>query len=312
MSSVFIENEWSQLEEVVVGIPGELFVGPASSIDLDRAVRWQLRLINRLLAPFESWRMPGFTVRRYERELSGFVAALQARDIRVVRPDTVRSEPEDAPQLYPRDQLAVIGDTVIRCRVVYGERQKHGLDRLCSELRGSGVRVLEVPRSGNAVLQGGDIAVDLPRVYVGLGKHATNKEGIDWLAEQFPDLDIIPVPIVSGTVLHLDTALTVIGPKLGIIHRPSLGKLPAPLASYEWIEVDDTTQRQLGTNVLQLGPKTIVIQKRHRALHEALAKKGFEVIALPFWWHASASEGAFHCATAPLVRARQSPANRRA
>jgi N-dimethylarginine dimethylaminohydrolase len=110
------------------------------------------------------------------------------------------------------------------------------------------------------------------------------------------------VPLAASGILHLDCCLTLIGPRLGIIHRDSLVQpLPPPLNTYEFIEVDARTRHELGTNALVLDEKTIVVQSRHHHLQRQLRERGFHIIPLDFTWHARLG-GAFRCATVPLRR----------
>lgn len=113
---------------------------------------------------------------------------------------------------------------------------------------------------------------------------------------------IVPVAITDPSVLHLDCAMTIIGNKKGIIHRKSLTfDLPEPLKSYDFVEVDNKTAKELGTNVFLINPQTIVVQKRHKKLIKDLEAKGFQVIPIKFTWHARLG-GAFQCATSSISR----------
>jgi len=61
---------------------------------------------------------------------------------------------------------------------------------------------------------------------------------------------------------------------------------------------DAGSRQKLGTNVLILDPKTIILQSRHVQLQQDLQERGFRIIPLDFSWH-TRLDGAFRCATTP-------------
>ena len=90
--------------------------------------------------------------------------------------------------------------------------------------------------------------------------------------------------------------------EMAIINRESLKQpLPFPLNEYEFIEVDSKSRKELGTNVLVIDLKTIVVQERHTELQSKLRENGFKVITIDFTNHAN-THGAFRCVTCPLSR----------
>jgi N-dimethylarginine dimethylaminohydrolase len=102
--------------------------------------------------------------------------------------------------------------------------------------------------------------------------------------------------------MHLDCCLTIIGPKLAVINKESLKQpLPYPLNEYQFIEVNSKVRKELGTNVLVIDSKTIIVQARHSELQNKLKEKGFKVIRIDFTNHAN-THGAFRCATCPIIR----------
>ncbi|MBI3451316.1 MAG: hypothetical protein HY057_00460 [Rhodospirillales bacterium] len=207
--------------------------------------------------------------------------------------------------MFARDPIFVVGDTLVVGRLQMELRQKEirGLHWIIAKAKRQGTKVAQL-NDPAAFLEGGDVIVDWPRVYVGIGKYASNRQGAAWLQGVLgSEAEVIPVALSDPGILHLDCCMTLIGPRRGIIHRPSLRHpLPAPLGEYDFIEIDGRTRRELGSNVLVLDPGAIALQARHAALAAALAQKRYEVIPLGFTFHAGLG-GAFRCATAPLRRA---------
>ena len=257
----------------------------------------------------EGRRVSERTTEKFRSELDGLGAVLESRGVQIRRTAQVTplpDEPLGLIQMFPRDIMVVIGDVVVLCRPKCRARVKElrGLMPLIDELRRSGVKILELPQTPGLFLEGGDVLVDLPNVYVGVGGHATTEPAIRWLAGQLqPSVQVIPVRMSDPNEVHLDCCLSLIGSRLGIIHRPSVvAPLPAALQRHEWIEVDAKTKKQVGVNVLMVDPRTVIIQPRHAELGNALRARGMHTIELPFQMHA-ASAGSFRCATMPLRHA---------
>ena len=118
-----------------------------------------------------------------------------------------------------------------------------------------------------------------------------------------PAASVVPVSLDPSRALHLDYALALVGPGLGIVHRAAFPNgLPAPLSDYRLVDVDRTTFAELGINGLCLDPATLVLQSRHRALGRRLQAFGIDVIGLEFDQHVALG-GGFRCATAAWRRA---------
>lgn len=309
MSSIHIANEYGRLKEVVLGVAPALYFPDTHDIELEVEHPWWKKALTTAVYPIVKGKaVPRFLVRKYQKELEDLEQALTRHGVRVRRPDEVKirpNEPLGLGQMYARDSVLCVGQTMISGNLQIKMRQKElrGFSPILRSYRQRGARVSEIPASSEIYLEGGDVLVDLPYVYVGIGKYASNELGAQWLQQQLgPDIKVIPVRLNNDGILHLDCCMTLIGEKLGIIHRESLQTpLPYPLHTYEFIEVDKKTRSELGTNILMLGPKHIIVQKRHASLQHRLIERGFTVVPLDFTWHARL-DGAFRCATCPINR----------
>lgn len=312
MAQVAVQNEWSRLEEVVLGRATELYFPAMHPIELESVNPWWQRALATVVYTIaRGRRVPGWITRKYVAELEALRAVLLAHGVTVHRPVRVAPLAEEPPglgQMFARDPIMAVGDALIvgQLQIEMRRKERRGLGPLLGELTRSGAHVVSIP-SDNAFLEGGDVIVDLPYVYVGVGKYGSNRAGAEWLQGQLGTaVTVVPVPLAVPGILHLDCCMTLIGPRLGIIHRESLvTPLPQPLDSYDFIEVDARTRQELGTNVLVLDPQTIIVQSRHVQLQQDLRDRGFRVIPLDFGWHARL-DGAFRCATAPIRRSGES------
>ncbi len=307
-STLSVYNEWDTLAEIVLG-DGQSVYFPGPHPIEDEAQHSLLRRLSRqaAYAMFKGRKVPSFIAMRYQKEQQTLKDILTAHGIKVHRPDPIvprADEPAGLGQMFARDPIMTVGKKLVVGKLQIDMRHKEirGLEHILSSLKDRGETVVRLDEPG-AYLEGGDVMVDWPNVYVGVGKYGSNEAGARWLQKTVGDeARVIPVPLAIPEILHLDCCMTLIGPGAGIIQRETLvAPLPAPLDEYDFIEIDEQTRREMGGNILVLDPKTIVVQQRHEKLAKALQQRGFKVIPLSFTAHASL-DGAFRCVTAPLRR----------
>lgn len=308
MDKITVMNEYSTLKKVILGIAPAIYFPGTLKSELEKESPWWKRIVNRLLYPLlEGKKVPKFIVRRYQKELQAFKQVLLDHQVDVLHPEEIipPEKNDGLGQMFSRDPLMGVGNTMIAGSLQIAMRQKElsGLEKIITAVEKAGGNVKRVDPALATFIEGGDVMVDLPYIYVGIGRYASNEAGMKWLAEQLgPAVTVIPVYLKNDGILHLDCCLTLIGDKLGVIHRDSLQKpLPFPLNTYNFIEIDRQVRQQMGTNNFLINPETIVVQKRHKKLQGELKRRGFTVIPLSFSWHA-ALDGAFRCATCPLIR----------
>lgn len=309
MNPIRVENEYGQLKTVILGVAPSLYFPGTHDIESEDESAWWKKGITRLIYPLFSGRaVPRFLVRKYQRELEGLRDALTSRGVQVLRLDEVRVQLEEPPglgQMYARDSVLCVNETMIAANLQIDMRNKEmrGYRSILNKISAAGAKIETISPSSDIYLEGGDVIVDLPYVYVGIGKYASNMKGAQWLQQRLgSEIMVVPIRLANDGILHLDCCMTLIGEKQGIIHRESLqSPLPYPLNTYDFIEVDQKTRVEMGTNILMVGPKQIIVQKRHISLQQQLKERDFAVIPLDFTWHARL-DGAFRCATCPIYR----------
>lgn len=301
-------NEWGRLEACWVGTVHSVYWPDDHPLEHEAPKSGFSHFLTSLFfGTVAGKRIPEVLVRGMRRESDSLAHYLELAGVEVKRPIPLTPlpvEPFGLSQMFARDPVMAIGDRLIIGQLQMETRRKEtrGFIPFLNKLENRGVRVERLMRP-HAYLEGGDVLLDWPHIYVGIGKYASNERGVEWLQELFGhEAHVIPVYIKDPSVLHLDHCMTLIGPKRGIIHRASLERLPAPLEQYDWIEIDDATKRELGGNILMLDHQTALIQKKHIALARELRARGLNVVTMDFHRHAR-MHGGLRCATAPLRRA---------
>ena len=318
---VRVTHEWAPLREVVVGRPFYRIAEPFPET-LRQGIggeAWQRikdaegRTLGRAFPQLQA---------RLHDHMEGAVRLLRQRGIKVhVMPAFRRAEEPDVAsggvgglQCFPRDLLLVIDDHLIELSLAkrYRRRELFPLRRLLDDvLDGRTVRRSRMPQSisrreippGSPLLEGGDCLMLEREVLVGVSGRASNSAGIRWLQHRLGrGWRVTPVRL-AAEVPHLDMALCLVRPGLGIRWPWALPDgLPASLRGWRWIDI---TRRealhQLAANCLPLDVRTVLVPAEAGRVARALAQCGQEVLVTPFagvaWLH-----GGLRCWSQPLVR----------
>jgi N-dimethylarginine dimethylaminohydrolase len=202
-----------------------------------------------------------------------------------------------------RDIGVVIGSTFVIANMLHKSRQDEwlGLRPILDQMNAE--QVIKVP--DDLVLEGGDVIVDNGRIFVGLSQR-TGPEGAAYLANQFPQFQVIPVPLKQladgENVLHLDCSFVPVGQRSALVYPNGLAEMPAAIAEqYDLIEVTKAEQQILATNVLSISPTQVIARTCASRVNAMLRQRGLEVIELPFD-DPPKTGGSFRCCSLPLWR----------
>ncbi|MEX2784248.1 dimethylarginine dimethylaminohydrolase family protein [Streptococcus sp. H49] len=307
---IHICNEYDPLKKVIIGDASWLYFPDSHAIENEENKPWWEKLRNNIIFPLlRDKKVPQFITRQFQKELAAFEALLKENHIDVLKVDPI-DYPSSLPpqemgmgQMYARDSAMAVGDVFIEGNLQIDMRKKErlGYQKIIDKIR-TDSKVVTMSQSDSAYLEGGDVLVDYPNVFVGIGKYASNMSGINWLRKQLDESwNIVPIYLKDDSILHLDCCMTIIGPKTAIICREVLEELPEELSDFTFIDIDKKVRQEMAGNVLVLGDNKVVVQKRHKKLQEDLRAHGFTPLPLSFTWHALL-EGAFRCASCPLER----------
>jgi len=144
----------------------------------------------------------------------------------------------------------------------------------------------------------------------------TNKAGIRWLSQHFPNHRVHMVRYAEELPWHMDTTLVPLRPGLVLFNegRPALEPAQRELFEKNGWEIlippkTLLTKKRpmtfcslwLNINLLVLDPKTVCVEASETPVQELLDKKGFEVIPVPFY-EVSPFGGGLHCGTVDVYR----------
>jgi N-dimethylarginine dimethylaminohydrolase len=153
-------------------------------------------------------------------------------------------------------------------------------------------------------IEGGDVLVDDPFVFVGLSDR-TSRPGVASLARQLKSegLEVVAVPLTRGT-LHLDTVLCCMPDRYLVDAR----RLATPADTLTVLGrrrpchvVDPAEAENFATNVLLINEETVLAASGNARLASTLRSDGFRVIEVDMRAHHRIG-GSVRCMTAPLRR----------
>jgi N-dimethylarginine dimethylaminohydrolase len=222
-------------------------------------------------------------------------SVVRALDTAGVKVRKIKPTPKLPYQFNVRDAAMVIGSRLVLGRMRRDERRG---EPAAFENEFGAQAVVNIAAG---YLEGGDIAVTPDEVFVGLGER-TDECGYASLRNLLSGTcKVTPIRLAAG-VLHLDVAMNLLGPDIGVLHRPSIvGDLPESLREVEWIEVTDDEFAEQAANILVMEPGKIMLDARHERLHNALATRGFQCIMIQLE-EITKVGGGVRCMTLPLVR----------
>jgi N-dimethylarginine dimethylaminohydrolase len=210
--------------------------------------------------------------------------------------------------IYVRDASIVTPRGVVLCRMGKPARQdepaaqRRWFDAVGEPIAGA----IEAP----GLIEGGDVVwFDAKTVAVGRG-YRTNDAGIDQFRELLGgDVDVVVVPLPHyrgpSDVFHLMSIISPVAENLAVAYSPLM---PVPFREWlvgrglRFVEVPDTEFESMGTNVLAVGPRRVIMLAGNPVTQARLEAEGVEV------WTYEGSEisvkggGGPTCLTRPLAR----------
>ncbi len=340
VAEIFVDYEYGDLKEVVVGIPYGIYP------DLD-AVPWLQEAI-KVLPESEAAKLRArsgqdtISLGKYdvmEKENLALIDVLKQYGVKVWRPEMLSRErvagnfgeeyvlAAGAEEQYTRDPILVIGSNVIENTMGSLPRRADILGLcglLLDRVLDSNAAWVSMPVADYAlmlgdgnydktlfpVLEGGDVIVLGKKILVGNSANrafGSSELGYRWLKSYLSPqgYDVERVPLTED-ILHLDVALSVPRPGLIIVCPEVMSEgVPAFFDGWQRIEVSREDTRYLAANGLPVNPNVYIMgyNDHFDGMHvqSELEQAGIKVHRIYFAAH-NEDGGSIRCSTHPFVR----------
>ena len=204
-------------------------------------------------------------------------------------------------QHYTRDIAFAIDDALFVARM--GTRFRVPEQRALAALL---PRLSRVVRLDRGRIEGGDVMLCGGKVLVGLGE-ATDREGVTALRRRLDQLEstreVVPIPFAHRGVIHLDTKLNIVGPRVALFARKAFEPETVRWleTELELIEATDEEVRGLEVNTFAIGGGKVLVQEKGERLAALLQRRGLTPIPIDYS-EVTRWPGSFRCTTLPLER----------
>jgi len=292
-------NEWDRLREVVVGTatyanwPSD---DPVFAKESEKTT-WKE-------TPVPSGPVPQWVIDETNEDLNGLVKILEQSHVLVRRPTDINYQQSKGMYNYcPRDRVLIAGDTVVDVAMMYPCRDQeiHSMEWLVDH----GHRFLTMPRDRGMICDAANIC-RMNDKWLFLESASGNRAAAEWLAEQFPDIDIYGCDFYSG--VHIDSTIVPLRDGTVMVNgsRVSANNIPRCFLGWEIIIVNDVVARDfyqypyaskwIGLNTLSIDPQTVIVDAAQTEIIKELERRKFTVIPHTLR-HSRTLGGGFHCVT---------------
>lgn len=302
MIYINIDNEYSQLKNVLLGLANDIGRPPKESEAYDPRSLYHIK--NRSY-PQES---------ELIKELENFYKKLIKHNVEVIRPENIIN----CNQIFARDLGFIISKVFFLSNIVPDRLDE--IDGIKNLLEYFDVGVMKIPDYMH--IEGGDVIVHNDKVFIGTYSEddyssfitaRTNKESIDYLKKIITDKEIIPIDIkksntnIFENTLHLDCCFQTISENKAIIcpdgfkRKEDVEFLIKLFGKTNIFLANKEESFLLTSNVLVISPEVIVSDFRFNRLNKWLESNGILVEKVDYS-NVSKMSGLFRCSTLPLRR----------
>ena len=302
MININIENEYSKLKTVILGIADDLGVPPKESDAYDPRSLYHIRNNS---YPIEDDLL---------RELDNFYNKLLKHNVDVIRPSNINN----CNQIFVRDLGFVISNLFFLSNIVPNRlNELKGIDDTLNNLD---VGIIKLPEFMH--IEGGDVIVHNDKVFIGtyieddyssLITARTNYSSIDYLKSMITSKEIIPLELnksntdIYKNTLHLDCCFQTISNDKAIIcpdgfkNKKDVEYLINYFGQKNTFIATSEETFELTSNVLVVSPDVIVTRLKSDRLNSWLENIGVLVEKVNYS-NVSKMSGLFRCSTLPLNR----------
>ncbi len=303
MLNLNIKNETSRLRAVVLGTA--ISNGPTPTID----EAYDPKSLEHILAGTYP-REEDMTL-----EMQAFDHVFEKYGVTVFRPKVM----ENYNQIFARDIGFVIDDVFIKSNILPDREQElEAIQYIVDQINPS--KVVRPPEEVH--IEGGDVMLWKDYIFIGTYKGSdykdyitarTNKEGVQYIKDLFPNKIIKEFDLVKSKIeardnaLHLDCCFQPVGENKGIIYKRGFREeadylfLVQLFGKENLFHIDREEMYHMNSNVFSIDTNVVVSEKNFTRLNNWLRSKGFVVEEIPYAEIAK-QEGLLRCSTLPLIR----------
>ncbi|MBM7440095.1 inosamine-phosphate amidinotransferase 1 [Streptomyces sp. HB132] len=333
-SPVSVHDEWSPLEEVIVGT--------ALGARVPHSDKGQHTIRCSDLSAIPEGPIDPRCIAEAEEDIAGLISFLEDQGIKVRRPVVRDHSREYATPDWksdgmhafcPRDTLLAVGRTIIETPMSLRSRQYESLAYrpILHEYMNSGARWISAPkpelresgynrtdRSLLAVLEEEPVfdaanCLRLGRDILYLVSDSGNLNGATWLQSALGDSYRVHRCENIYKSTHIDTTIAALRPGLLLANPARLSEKTIPKVLRDWevimapepVDIGYSgypfSSPWIGMNFLSISPELAVVEKSQTELIRILEKRGISCAPLP-WRHGRSLGGGFHCATLDVRR----------
>ncbi len=249
------------------------------------------------------------------REMEFFKRVLEKYDVKVYRPELI----PNYNQIFARDIGFVIDDVFVKSNILPDrEHELDAIQYIIDEI--DPLKVIRPPKEVH--IEGGDVILWNDYVFVGTYKGndykdyitaRTNKEGVEFLKNNFPNKIVKEFDLVKSKIeardnaLHLDCCFQPVGNNKGIIYKNGFREeadylFLVNLFGYENLfHITREEMYHMFSNVFSIDKNVVVSERNFTRLNNWLRKNNFIVEEIPYA-EISKQEGLLRCSTLPLIR----------
>jgi N-dimethylarginine dimethylaminohydrolase len=249
------------------------------------------------------------------REMCHLEEVFHKYEVKLLRPDNIPG----VNQVFARDIGFVIDNIFVEPNIIENRyNETFGIKNIINQ-----IPTENVVRVGPEVrIEGGDVKPWKDRIFVGysgdedFNKYIvsrTNKEGVKFLKEQFPNRKIHAFELnksddyAKDNALHLDCCFQPIGENQAILYKGGFKNqqdvdfLIEYFGEENIIEINQKEMYFMYSNIFSISPEVIISCESFTRLNNELEARGFTVEKIKYIEIAK-MEGLLRCSTMPIIR----------
>lgn len=248
-------------------------------------------------------------------EMEAFNKVLHKYDVTIYRPELIA----DYNQIFTRDIGFVIDGIFIKSNILpERERELDAIQYVIDQIDPK--KVVRPPEEVH--IEGGDVMLWDDHIFIGTYKGSdykdyitarTNKEGVQFIKDLFPNKVVKEFDLVKSKIeardnaLHLDCCFQPVGLNKGIIYKSGFREeadymyLVNLFGKENLFHITRDEMYTMNSNVFSIDSNVVVSEKNFTRLNNWLRSEGFTVEEVPYA-EISKQEGLLRCSTLPLIR----------